>query len=75
MPGIYRLRANDKKFLRFDYDAKSPEQRGEPLLIAPGVTIENLKLTAPKYSSICGHLTDTSGNSRQMQVWFLPLLI
>jgi len=72
LPGVYRLRANDKKFLRFDYGAKSPEQRGEPLLIAPGATIENLKLTAPRYSSVCGHLTDTSGNARQMQVWFLP---
>jgi hypothetical protein len=72
LPGIYRLRANDKNYLRFDYGAKFPEQRGEPLLIAPGATIENLKLSAPRYSSICGHLTDTSGNARQMQVWFLP---
>jgi hypothetical protein len=72
LPGIYRLRANDKSYLRFDYGAKFPEQRGEPLLIAPGASIENLKLPAPRYSSICGHLTDTSGSSRQMQVWFLP---
>lgn len=72
-PGIYRLRAHDKDYIRFDYGAKAAELRGEPLLIAPGAQIKNLTLNAPKHSfstSICGHLTDTNGNSRSMRVWF-----
>ena len=71
-PGIYRLRAYDNDYVRFDYGAKAAELRGEPLLIAPGAQIRNLTLNAPRRSSsgsICGHITDTNGNSRAMRIW------
>lgn len=72
-PGIYRLRAHDKDYIRFDYGAKAAESHGAPLLIAPGAEIKNLTLNAPRQSSsnsICGHLTDTNGNSRSMRIWY-----
>jgi hypothetical protein len=72
-PGIYRLRAHDKDYIRFDYGGKAAELRGEPLLISPGAQIMNLTLNAPQHGasySICGHLTDTNGNSRSMRIWY-----
>jgi len=71
-PGIYHLRVHDRDYIRSDYGSRAAEQRGEPLLISPGAAIKNLTLTAPKRrstSSICGHLTDTNGNARTMQIW------
>lgn len=72
-PGLYRLRAHDKDYIRFDYGGKAAELRGEPLLISPGAQIMNLTLNAPQHGasySICGHLTDTNGNSRSMRIWY-----
>jgi hypothetical protein len=72
-PGIYRLRGHDKDYIRFDYGGKAAELRGEPLLISPGAQIRNLTLNAPHHgasNSICGHLTDTNGNSRSMRIWY-----
>jgi len=72
-PGLYRLRAHDKNFVRFDYGSKKAEQLGEPLLIAAGAHINNLTINAYKNSfskSICGHLTDTNGDSRSTRIWF-----
>jgi hypothetical protein len=72
-PGIYRLRAHGKDLIRFDYGGKAAELRGEPLLIARGARIRNLTLRAPGHgasSSICGHLTDTNGNSRVMRIFY-----
>lgn len=72
-PGLYRLRAHDKDYIRFDYGGKAAELRGEPLLISPGAQIMNLTLNAPHHgasNSICGHLTDTNGNSRSMRIWY-----
>ncbi len=72
-PGLYRLRAHNKSLVRFDYGAKAAEQLGEPLLIAPGAQIKNLTINSSTNSftsSICGHLTDTDGNSRSTRIWF-----
>ena len=72
-PGIYRLRAHDKDYIRFDYGAKTVEVRGEPLLIAPGAQIKDLTLNTFRHgtnNSICGHLTDSNGNSRSMRIWY-----
>jgi hypothetical protein len=70
LPGIYRLRAHDKNYLRFDYGAKAEELRGEPLLIAPGETVNNLVLKTPIYNSICGHYTDDKGYSRTTTIYY-----
>ena len=72
-PDVYRLRAHDKDYVRFDYGAKKPEERGELLFVVPGAQIDNLILSASKHgftNSICGHLTDTNGDSRSTRIWF-----
>jgi hypothetical protein len=61
-PGVYRLRAHGKNYVRFDYGAHAAELRGTPLLIAPGARIKNLTLNAPQPSSICGRVTDSNGD-------------
>jgi hypothetical protein len=57
-PGIYRLRAHDKDYVRFDYGGKDRELLGSPLLITAGARVEGLTLNAPRRSSVCGHVTN-----------------
>jgi hypothetical protein len=60
-PGAYLLRAHDKDYVRMDYGAKAPEQRGTPLLVAAGARMGDLTLRAPHRNSICGHVTNANG--------------
>jgi len=60
-PGAYPLRAHDKDYVRFDYGAQVPEQRGTPVLAAAGARLQNLTLRAPHRNSICGHVTNANG--------------
>ncbi|MDT7812605.1 MAG: hypothetical protein QOJ42_2521, partial [Acidobacteriaceae bacterium] len=60
-PGAYLLRAHDKDYVRVDYGAQAPEQRGTPVLVAAGARLQYLTLRAPHRNSICGHVTNTNG--------------
>lgn len=70
-PGVYRVRAHDKNYLRFDYGGQAPELRGIPVLVNAGAQIKDVTIHAPRHSSICGRVTNENGEPQPgLRIWY-----
>lgn len=61
-PGAYILSVEGKDFFPNEYGAVGGGKQGLPIVVSRGGEIEGLSLTALKLSSICGRVSDETGN-------------
>jgi hypothetical protein len=60
-PGVYTLRAEGKDILTTEYGALAAGDRGTPIVVARNAHIQDLTLSPPQLSAICGRVTDMEG--------------
>ncbi len=60
-PGVYTLLAEGAGILSTEYGASEPGKRGTPIVVARGARVQDLTLSPPKLSSVCGKVTNSQG--------------
>jgi len=70
-PGVYTLRAEGKDILTTEYGALAAGDRGTPIVVARNAHIQDLTLSPPQLSAICGRVTDREGIPQASERIFL----